>query len=348
MEPRLTPENPLSSPFRAPASRPALHIEVAACTDAGLSRADNQDSYLVIEPSSADPWALFAVCDGMGGAAGGDVASRTAVEALREVMKAGGAPATGDALGRRLLRGVDEASRRIFAVARRRPQLKGMGTTATACALAGDWLYLAQVGDSRAYLLREGRLTKLTRDQTLATLLVEQGQLAPEDVETFPLGHVILQAVGTTERVQVDLTRVRVARGDVLLVCSDGLHGPVPHATLRATLEGEPSAEAAAQALVRLALAAGGPDNVTCIVAKVGGRALAPPAGLPAPEKARLDEDTTSAPDHEAAPEQVQRGASGDDGAEASPRGPAPAADEDQAMGIVARFAAVFRRRKKS
>jgi PPM family protein phosphatase len=250
------------------------------------------------------------------------------------VMKAGGPPASGDALGRRLLLGVEEASGRIFATARKRRDLRGMGTTATACALAGEMLYLAQVGDSRAYLFRQGRLTKVTRDQTLATLLMEQGRLAPEDLDTFPLSHVILQAVGTTEQVQVDLTRVRIARGDVLLVCSDGLYGPVPHETLRATLEQEPSAHAAAQALVRLAIAAGGPDNVTCVVAKVvGGRALAPPAGPPAPEKARLDDDATLPPDHEAAPSQP---------------GQVPAVGEAHAMGIVTRLTAVFRRQRKS
>jgi protein phosphatase len=343
MEPRPTPPNPLPS-FRAPGviprGHPPLDLEVAACTDAGLVRSDNQDSYLVIEPGPAVPWALLAVCDGMGGAAGGDVASRTAVAALREVMTAADAPttgATGDALGRRLLHGVQEASRRIFALAGRRRELHGMGTTATACALAGDVLYIAQVGDSRAYVYREGALTKVTRDQTLATLLMEQGQLAPEDVDTYPHGHVILQAVGTSERVEVDLTQVRVARGDVVLVCSDGLYGPVAHDTLRAALEREPSPDAAAEALVRLALAAGGPDNVTCIVARVSGPALASPAGPPSPEKARLDADTTT-PLEESA-----------QGFTAQPLGGEPSAEDEETrgMGIIAQLAAVFRRRRQ-
>src|SRR6185312_11064961 len=130
----------------------------------------------------------------------GDVASRLAVEVLREVMTRGEAPATRDALGRRLLHGVEEAGRRIFAEARADRHLVGMGTTATACALIGDTLYLAQVGDSRAYVFRNGSLTRVTRDQTLAMLLVEQGQLAPEELESFPHGHVILQAVGTADR----------------------------------------------------------------------------------------------------------------------------------------------------
>ena len=169
-----------------------------------------------------------------------------------------------------------------------------MGTTATACALAGDALYLAQVGDSRAYLLRDGCLTQLTRDQTLARLMLERGQITPEELPNFPYGHVILQALGTAERVEVDLTRVRVARGDVLLVCSDGLHGLVPDDTLRAALAAEPSATAACEALVGLALEAGGHDNITCHRGPRR-RRRAPGAVRPAGarESAELDEDTT-------------------------------------------------------
>src|SRR6185295_13836915 len=115
---------------------------------------------------------------------------------------------TPDAVGRRLSASVEEASRRVLAEARAHRACAGMGTTATACALAGDALFVAQVGDSRAYLLRGGELTRLTRDQTLAQMLLERGQLAPEEVDTFELGHVILQAVGTHERVEVDLRRV--------------------------------------------------------------------------------------------------------------------------------------------
>jgi serine/threonine protein phosphatase PrpC len=300
-----------------PCPRPSVYLDVAARTDVGLEREGNEDRFLVIEPSgsgsaSQPGWAVLAICDGMGGGPGGEVASSTAVDVLREVMSAGGPPATRDALGRRLV---------------------GMGTTATACALAGDALYLAQVGDSRAYLLREGCLTQLTRDQTLARLMLERGQLTPEELPTFPLGHVILQAVGTTERVEVDLTRVRVARGDVLLVCSDGLHGSVPDDTLRAALAAEPSATAACETLVGLALQAGGPDNITCIVARVGGDALPAPSGPPAPEKAQLDEDATEPVIPIAAAVSVE---------EDLPR-PTPTREE----GVLSRLAAIFRRRRR-
>jgi protein phosphatase len=312
-----------------------LRLDVAARSDPGLERESNQDSFLVVEPAAKAAWALLAVCDGMGGAAGGDVASQLAVDVLRDVMISGAAPPTRDALGRRLLLGVEEAGRRIFASARKNRQLSGMGTTATACALTGDALYIAQVGDSRAYLFREGRLSRLTRDQTLATLMMEQGQLAPEDVETCGFGHVILQAVGTAERVDVDLTRLAIAAGDVLLVCSDGLHGPVKDDAIRAILCLEPSPAAACDALIALALDAGGPDNVTVLVARVSGNALRPPSGPPSPEKARLDEDPTVG----AAPIKVTVDA------EETGRSPPPM-DEDAALGVIARFAAFFRRRR--
>src|SRR5262249_27498752 len=149
--------------------------------------------------------------------------------------------------------------------------LLGMGTTATVCALREGDLFVAQVGDSRAYLLRGGKLTQLTRDQTLATMLVELGQLAPADVERFEHKNGILQAVGTQDHLQIDLTRVSVRRGDVLLVCSDGLHGPIGDDAIRAVLERETSPARACEALVALANAEGGPDNVTCIVARITG-----------------------------------------------------------------------------
>ncbi len=329
MEPTSASHLAVPVPAAGASQRPAFHLDVAAATDRGLERSGNEDSFLVLSPPG---WAVLAVCDGMGGAAGGEVASRTTVDVLREVVTAGGPPLTRDALGRRLLHGVEEAARRVFDVSRRTHGLSGMGTTATACALTGDVLYLAQVGDSRAYLLREGRLTQLTRDQTLVTLLLERGQLTPEEVPDFPHPNVILQAVGTAERVEVDLTRVGIARGDVLLVCSDGLHGHLPHDALRAVLAREPTPSAACEALIALANARGGPDNITAIVAHVGGDALEAPSGPPTPEKARLDEDETleTTPLAEPAP----------------PAQPTQVSSDAMEEGVFARLAAIFRRRR--
>ena len=279
-----------------------VQLDIAVRTDPGRERTGNEDSFLVAASNGAgvslpsggtvevagSGWVALAVCDGMGGAAAGEVASRLAVETLSGTLLAGGAAASRDDLGRRLVAGVEEASRAIHAAAQADRARHGMGTTATVCALRGDVLFIAQVGDSRAYLLREGRLTQLTRDQTLATLLIERGQLRPEDLDSFDLGHVILQAVGTAPSVEVDLVELQVARGDVLLVCSDGLSGPVRDEAIRAVLAEASSPGEAVEALVARANEAGGPDNVTCIVARLGGDGLAPPAHDAAPAKACL------------------------------------------------------------
>lgn len=263
-------------------------LTIAAGTDPGRERRGNEDSFLVASAgaallpldrpfehaerldAAAPGWVALAVCDGMGGAAAGEVASRLAVEAIRDALAAGGAAHDREELGRRLAASLQEASRRVHAVAAGSAAHSGMGTTATACALQGNTLFIAQVGDSRAYLLREGRLTQLTRDQTLVGLLLERGEITPAEAESLGLGHIILQAVGTSDHLDVDLKEVRVRRGDVLLVCSDGLHGPVPDDVIREVLLLEASPRAAVEVLVALANEAGGPDNITAIVARVG------------------------------------------------------------------------------
>lgn len=291
METTRTSSLPPPSSARSTRPPPSVsHLTVAAGTDPGRERRGNEDSFLVASAgaahlplplplppehverldAAAPGWAALAVCDGMGGAAAGEVASRLAVEAIRDALARGGAAHDREELGRRLAASLLAASRRIHAAASASAALSGMGTTATACALQGNTLFIAQVGDSRAYLLREGRLTQLTRDQTLLGLLLERGQITPEEAESLGLGHIILQAVGTSDHVDVDLKEVRVRRGDVLLVCSDGLHGPVSDDVIREVLMLEASPRAAVEVLVALANEAGGPDNITAIVARVG------------------------------------------------------------------------------
>jgi protein phosphatase len=153
-----------------------------------------------------------------------------------------------------------------------------MGTTATVCTVAGDSLLIAHVGDSRAYLLRGGVLHQLTRDQTLKTLLVERGQLTPEQAGEFQHNNIILQALGHKGGVEVDLGWVGLCQGDVLLVCSDGLYGCVPDERIAQTLSAGGDLGQTCDALIELALHAGGPDNVTVLVAHCHG-ALPPPSG---------------------------------------------------------------------
>ena len=145
-----------------------------------------------------------------------------------------------------------------------------MGTTCTAALVSPDRLAIAQVGDSRAYLMRDGLLTPLTRDQTLVADLLASGALKQDQVEQFPFRHVLAQALGTKPNVNPVITDVEVREGDRVLLCSDGLHGAVPDSTIAAILSSTRQVDHASQALIDAALAAGGPDNVTVVVADCG------------------------------------------------------------------------------
>jgi PPM family protein phosphatase len=249
----------------------------------GLERSSNQDKALVATLTGVAHSApftgyaevkadglLLAVCDGMGGAAGGEVASEEAASVLLAQLSQPSEEATGqDTVAPRLVDALRVAARTIHAHARLDPRLRGMGTTATVAVVAEDRLVLGQVGDSRAYLYRDGALTQLTRDQSLAQLMIEQGRLQPEDVKDFVGSNIILQAVGTSDHLDVDVREVRLRQGDVLVLCSDGLSGPVDAAAICAVLKQAQDPAAACDELIRHALAAGGPDNVTCIVARV-------------------------------------------------------------------------------
>jgi protein phosphatase len=262
----------------------ALRLRVAAGSDRGRQRPHNEDRLVLGRfgrfegrggPSDG---IVLGVCDGMGGALAGEVASALASETIVSEMRCAAARSR-SAVARSLLESVERASQRVLERSMLDPATRGMGTTATACAMIDRELFVAQVGDSRAYLARRGRLTQLTRDQTLAMLLVEKGQHPPEEAKSSEFGHVILQALGTQERVEVDLRSVDVRDGDVLLVCSDGLSGVVPDDELLAALAADP--RVAVATLIARANELGGPDNVSCIVARVEGVAMAPDDDAP-------------------------------------------------------------------
>jgi protein phosphatase len=273
--------------------RSRIEFRVAARTHVGIERKNNEDRLLVADLGTRtqhvgacqgafeadNGGALFAVCDGMGGEEGGEIASSMAIDAL---FRTGAATFPGRSereVARALFESVGSASHEIELRARAERALSRMGTTATVCTIAGDSLLVAQVGDSRAYLFRSGTLYQLTRDQTLRTLLMERGQLSAEHATEIG-GHVILQALGHHGGVDVDLGWVGLAEGDVLLLCSDGLHGCVPEAEISRTLAMSAGPESACDRLIALALDAGGPDNVTCVVARCHG-ALPPPGSEP-------------------------------------------------------------------
>src|SRR3954469_672190 len=218
----------------------SIEVRVFGQTDVGQVREHNEDNFLVadltrktrsFEPTGSHSLgrsgAVFGVCDGMGGAAAGEVASQLAVDMIYDRLSEAKAPRSREELARRLVKAVQDAGLRIFGEARADRSRRGMGTTSTMATLMDDRLFLAQVGDSRAYILRDGDLTQVTRDQSLVNQLIEAGQLTEEEAETFEHNNIILQALGTSEVVQVDLTYVDLRLDDTLLICSDGLSGLV-------------------------------------------------------------------------------------------------------------------------
>jgi protein phosphatase len=278
-----------------PSPSALVRLEVAVRTHVGKVRLDNEDRAVVAHlgrgersvgssQCTADAsrgGMILAVCDGMGGEAGGEVASSCAVDELFAALARSGPVVDSQTLGRRIVDALDDASARIQEIAAREPKLRGMGTTATVAGVVDERLVVAQVGDSRAYRLRAGRLEQLTRDQTLVAMMVEQGQLTPEQADSCGYGHVILQAVGSTKTLTPDLQSHDLVAGDTLLICSDGLTGIISHDALRAALLVSASCEEACERLIDIALAAGAPDNVTCIVARATGAGLAAPENAP-------------------------------------------------------------------
>jgi protein phosphatase len=293
------PEIPNAAPFAAgsegasTSARGEIRIKLFARTDVGQIREHNEDNFLVADLTRKSrglqeqnrsttvglQGALFAVCDGMGGAAAGEIASQLAVDIVYERMVDGlkeGQPIARDELARRLVRAIEAAGLRIFQEAKLDRTRRGMGTTVTAAALVDDHLFFAQVGDSRGYVLRQGQLVQLTRDQSLVNQLIEAGQLTEEEAETFEHNNIILQALGTADTVQVDLTYCELRRGDELLLCSDGLSGMVRFDDVREALRSTPEPIDACKLLTEKANQAGGHDNITVIVAQFDGEGLKP------------------------------------------------------------------------
>ncbi len=266
-----------------------ITIRCAGRTAVGQVRDHNEDNFVVanlgagevrprdqvFEDEVDDRGMLFAVCDGMGGAAAGEVASQMAVDILVEAMRRGGSPKNRDGLARRLVTAVEEAGRRIFEAAQRERSRRGMGTTATVAVLVDKVMFIAEVGDSRAYLLRRGQLKQVTKDQSLVNQLIEAGHLTEDEAEAFEHSNIILQALGTSEAVQVDLTFVELRKGDRLMLCSDGLSGLVHTEMLRATLDEIKDPADCSSKLIEHAETAGGHDNITVVVVDFEGDGMA-------------------------------------------------------------------------
>jgi protein phosphatase len=272
-----------------PIARPApLDVIVVGASDIGQVREHNEDHLLVgdldgrVPVDVAEPWSaasergpLIVVCDGMGGVEGGEVASELAAQVMWREMK--GTPATRDpeVFARLLRRAVRVANHDVYAMARREPGLRGMGTTLSAAGVVGDRLVLATVGDSRAYVLRAGALVQVTQDQSLQSALLAAGHSANEAASA---GGAILQALGVGDDVEPSLSIIELRRGDRVLLCSDGLHSLVGDPALALLMSEPHSVTEAVRLLVAAARAAGGSDNITAVVCALGGDRLIPPA----------------------------------------------------------------------
>ena len=234
-----------------------LTVTAGAATDPGMVRVGNEDAYLVAPP-------IYVVADGMGGHRAGEVAARLAVTALSTRgpdIAAGGADALIDAM--------HEANGIILRSSQEDERLRGMATTCTAAVVRGRVARIAHVGDSRAYLFHEGRLSQLTDDHSVVAQLVREGYLTPDEASVHPRRNVIMRALGSIEDVEIDTTEAILDAGDRLLLCSDGLTNCLDDPAIAAVLGDGLEAQSTAARLVERANAAGGPDNITVVVVDV-------------------------------------------------------------------------------
>ncbi|MBK6515873.1 MAG: serine/threonine-protein phosphatase [Polyangiaceae bacterium] len=265
-------------------TQPKLRLETAGRSVTGNVRGHNEDVVLVAPIGPRSAW--LAVCDGMGGAAGGEVASAVTANVIASAV-ADGVPVE---VGGRVARALQTASEALRAMGDREPRYRGMGTTATVLAVTSELeAVIGQVGDSRAYLLRGAHFVQLTRDQTLVQLMVEKGQLRPEEARDAPFANIVTQAIGATEDLLVDLKRISLRSGDVLLLCSDGLSGALSDDAIEEVLRTIDEPCLACDALIELSLEAGATDNVSCIVAKITSEDEPEPASSSRPRAKTLE-----------------------------------------------------------
>jgi len=268
-----------------------VRARVFAKTDLGRTRDHNEDTFLIADLTAQTTGViagatehevgprgcLFLVADGMGGAAAGEIASAMAADSIYRYLLdvwAGVDDPSPEHFAERLRDAVEGANRELHAYAQGHPEVRGMGTTATVGGIFQGALYLAQVGDSRAYLIRLGNALQLTKDQSLTQRLVDAGEMTEEEAEQSSRRNIILQALGPDPRVKVDLTFLPLCREDVILICSDGLSGQVKREEIAELTTAYPDPEALCDALIALANSRGGPDNITAVVVRMVGEGL--------------------------------------------------------------------------
>jgi len=269
-----------------------IRLTVSALTDVGKTRQHNEDRYLVADLSSKESardglerdyvlgpkGALLLVADGMGGALAGEVASQMATDLILESLAAGWVAdpdSTPEGFARHVRDSIERANAQIHHRSMTEPELDGMGTTATLVGVLGTNLLISQVGDSRAYLVREGVATQVSRDQSYVQHLIDTGRVSEQEARQMASDNVILQALGPQPTVEVVQTWEPVRRDDVVLLCSDGLSGLVGAEEIGQVVARGQNLSRASKRLVKLANSRGGPDNITVIIARMGGDGMA-------------------------------------------------------------------------
>ncbi len=270
---------------------PVIQTTLYALTDRGRTREHNEDTYLVADLALGEPLVvtqieerplgerglLCLVADGMGGAAAGEIASEMAARGIHrhlvEAWQRDPDPSQ-HRFATHLRTALEHANAQIHTYAHEHPDLHGMGTTATVVGARGDRLILAQIGDSRAYLVRDGEARQLTRDQSLTQRLVEAGELTEEEAERSDRRNIILQALGPDALIRVDLSTQGLQRGDLLILCSDGLSSVLPREELTRLAAAAPDVRTLCEELVTAANAHGGPDNITVVAVRFEGSGL--------------------------------------------------------------------------
>lgn len=259
-------------------------VSVFARTDVGMHRAGNEDAFLVADLTAGkvglgpdvskhllgERGSLMIVSDGMGGAAAGEIASEMAVTSIRESLVE---MTPSMEISERLRSAAEIANEQIWNRSQENPELSGMGATLTAVLVQGTTAYIAQVGDSRAYLMRRGQIKQLTKDQSLAQMLVDTGAIKPEQMDSVPQ-NVIMQAMGTQPAVKVAMSAVELCKNDCLVICSDGLSNKVPPNDLREIIQDVEDLTDACRLLIDKANERGGEDNITVVIARFDGEAL--------------------------------------------------------------------------
>jgi len=276
-------------------SKRTVIVHVFGRTDVGRTREHNEDAFVVADLTRGnatlqpevrthevgDRGTLFMVADGMGGAAAGEIASAMAIEVVLRELTESLSEATApdeEAYATSLKQATAAANKEIHGFALEHPEYRGMGTTATIAGVLGDTLYLAQVGDSRAYLVRGGVALQITKDQSLMQKLIEAGEITEEEAEQSERRNIILQALGPEANIKVDLTHQRVRKGDTLVLCSDGLSGQVRIDEIARVVSEESDLMAVCKRLIDRANENGGPDNITVIAARFDGDGLSAPS----------------------------------------------------------------------